>query len=180
MNAQNLFAALSLSLAAVACGGSSPSASAPPSTAQHAVTASVKLTLDADGQNVSFPTQNGAIVAIASKDLVGKTVFWLTTRGGEPVTNGEPIDSMTSKLGPDLTTSITTPAHYGNGPFEVGCVVSVTGQVPPPVAGDLAAFDNSVPPPGDPGPTGDSVRFHVADADANVVLNNASFIRFGK
>jgi hypothetical protein len=185
-NIQRLCAVLSISLAAVACGGNSPSASATPNTesAQHAVTASIKLTLDADGQNVSFPTQNGALVPIASKDLIGKTVFWVTTPGGEPVSNAEPIDSMISKIGADLTTSITTPAHYGNGPFEVASVIAVTGSVPSaqpfPAPGDLAAFDNSTPPAGDPAPTGVSVRFHVSDADASVVLTNASFIRFGK
>jgi hypothetical protein len=183
-NIQSLFAGLSISLAAVACGGSSPSAGTTPSTesAPHSVTASIKLTLDADGQHVSFPTQNGALVPIASKDLIGKTVFWVTTPGGEPVSNAEPIDSMISKIGADLTTSITTPAHYANGPFEVACVIAVTGSVPPaiPAPGDLAAFDNSMPPAGDPAPTGVSVRFHVTDADAKVALSNASFIRFGK
>ncbi len=182
MNIQNLCVVLSLSLAAAACGGNSPSSATPTDSAQHAVTASVQLTLDADGQNVSFPTQNGALVPIASKDLIGKSVFWVTTPGGEPVSNAEPIDSMISKIGPDLTTSITTPAHYGNGPFEAACVIAVTGAVPPaiPAPGDLAAFDNSTPPAGDPPPTGVSVRFHVTDSDAKLVLTNSSFIRFGK
>jgi hypothetical protein len=173
-----------LSLAAVACGGQGRSANTTPraDAARHAVTASIKLTLDADGQNVSFPTQNGSLVPIASKDLIGKTVFWVTTPGGEPVSNAEAIDSKISTVGADLKTSITTPAHYAAGPFEVACVISVTGAVPPaiPAPGDLAAFDNSTPPKGDPPPTGVSVRFHVADGDAKVTLTNASFIRFGK
>jgi len=173
-----------LSLAAAACAGTGRSVNAPPrdDTARHALTASIKLALDADGQTVSFPTQNGALVAIATKDLIGKTVFWVTTPGGEPVSNAEAIDSKISTIGADLTTSITTSAHYTSGPFEVACVISVTGAVPPaiPAPGDLAAFDNSTPPKGDPPPTGVSVRFHVGDGDANVTLTNASFIRFGK
>jgi hypothetical protein len=181
---RSLFAVLSLSLAAVACAGNgAPAQPAPGSHAvQHAVTASIKLTLDSDGQNVSFPTQNGSLVPIASRDLIGKTVYWVTTPGGEPVSNAEPIDSKISTIGADLTSSMTTAAHYGAGPFEVACVISVTGAVPPaiPAPGDLAAFDNSTPPKGDPPPTGVSVRFHVADRDANVTLSNASFIRFGK
>jgi hypothetical protein len=173
-----------LCLAAAGCGGPRRPANPTPSSdpARHALTASIKLSLDADGQHVSFPTQNGSLVPIATKDLIGKTVFWVTTPGGEPVSNAEAIDSKISSIGRDLTTSITTPAHYASGPFEVACVISVTGAVPPsiPAPGDLAAFDNSTPPKGDPPPTGVSVRFHVADGDANVTLTNASFIRFGK
>ena len=184
MQFRSLFVVLSSSLAALACAGTrAPTNASPGSHAlQHAVTASIKLTLDSDGQNVSFPTQNGSLVPIASRDLIGKTVYWVTTPGGEPVSNAEAIDSKISTIGADLTSSVTTAAHYGDGPFELACVIAVTGAAPPaiPAPGDLAAFDNSTPPKGDPPPTGVSVRFHVADGDAKVTLSNASFIRFGK
>jgi hypothetical protein len=106
----------------------------------------------------------------------------VTTAGGEPASNGKPLDVVTSTIGADLSSSFVTAPHYANGPWEINCVISLTGSVLPmiPVAGDLAAFDNTPPPAGDPPPTGASVRVHVADADASAVLSNRYFVRFGK
>ncbi len=178
--------ALALALCAGACTGLSPTDARPanaaaPATAEHAILAGIALTLDADGQHVTFATQNGSTVSLAKSDLVGKTVYWATTKGGDPVSNAQPIDQGMSTLSSDLTSTFTTPAHYADGPWEVACVISVTGTPPPsiPAAGDLAAFDNSPPPAGDPPDTGDSVRVHVDGADASLTLTNGKFIRFG-
>jgi hypothetical protein len=148
---------------------------------QHAIVANIALTPDSDGQHVTFATQNGSTVALLTSDLVGKTVYWATTAGGDPVSNAQTIDVNLSTIQPDLTATFKTQAHYPNGPWEVACVISVTGTPPPkiPAAGDLAAFDNTPPPAGDPPDTGDSVRVHVANADATVTLTNRYFIRFG-
>jgi len=152
------------------------------SDAQHAITATIGLTTDPDGQHVTFGTQNGSTVSLLASDLAGKTVYWATTEGGVPLSNAPmAIDQAITTLGADLTTTFTTAPHYADGPYEVSCVISVTGTPPPniPASGDLAAFDNSTPPAGQPPPTGQSVRFTVAGADATKTLTNQYFIRFG-
>jgi hypothetical protein len=143
--------------------------------------AKIALAPDADGAHVSFPTQNGSTVSLPKSDLVGKTVYWLTTKGGDSIANARPIDQQITTLGGDLTSTFSTPVHYADGPWEVACVISVTGTPPPaiPAAGDLAAFDNSPPPAGDPPDTGVSVRVHVGGSDGTVTLTNRYFIRFG-
>jgi hypothetical protein len=152
------------------------------SSVKHTITAKIVLEKDPDGEHVSFPTQNGSTVAMAVSDLVGKTVYWATAPGGEPISNVvKPIDQGITTLSSDLTSTFATAAHYADGPFEVACVISVTGTPPPniPAAGDLAAFDNSPPRKGDPPVTGDSVRVDVDGANATLTLDNREFIRFG-
>jgi hypothetical protein len=152
------------------------------SDAQHAIIAKIALATDPDGQHVTFGTQNGSTVSLLVTDLAGKTVYWATTEGGVPLSNAPmPIDQGITTLDTDLTTTFTTAPHYADGPYEVSCVISVTGTPPPniPASGDLAAFDNSTPPAGQPPPTGQSVRFTAAGADATKTLTNQYFIRFG-
>jgi hypothetical protein len=59
-------------------------------------------------------------------------------------------------------------------------VVSITGSDPTkgPQPGDLAGFDLTKPPAGDPPITGTSVRMKIQGADAAVTLKNDRFIRF--
>jgi hypothetical protein len=176
-----------LSLCGLGCSGSSaggildlgPSIDAMP--AQHAIAVKVALALDSDQQHATFRTQNGSTVSLAKSDLVGKTVYIASAPGGEPLNNATPIDNSMLTLGDDLTASVAWPAHYADGPWEVSCVVAVadTPQSQIPGKGDLAAFDNSTPPAGEPPPTGASVRVHVQGADASVTLTNHYFIRFG-
>ncbi|MEZ4361703.1 MAG: hypothetical protein R3B48_16060 [Kofleriaceae bacterium] len=149
--------------------------------AQHAITAKLAFTRDADGQHVTFGTQNGSTVSLLASELVGKTVYWATTAGGEPVTNAPTIDVAATPVDADLRATFVTPAHYDAGPWEVSAVVALTGSAPPnlPVAGDLAAFDNTTPPAGEPPVTGVSVRVRIVDADTELTMTNATFIRFG-
>jgi hypothetical protein len=173
--------ALGLALATLVLYAGSPARAAPdapPAPPAHAITIRVALALDADGQHVTLKTQNGATVSLAKQDLVGKPVLLATARGGEPITNARPIDAVTVTLGPDLTASYTTPARYGDGAWEVACVISLSGSQRVPAAGDLAAFDNSPPPAGEDPPTGVSVRVHVRGGDTRVTLANRHFIRF--
>jgi hypothetical protein len=144
----------------------------------HAITVRIALALDADGQHVTFKTQNGAKVSLLKGDLVGKPVLLATTPGGEPAANAELIDVATVTLGADLTATFTTPARYADGAWEVSCVVQMQQSQRIPAPGDLAAFDNTPPPPGEDPPTGVSVRVHVRGADAGVTLTNRHFIRF--
>jgi hypothetical protein len=172
----------------VGCGGSGGGASTPAIDAgaetaapavEHAIVARVALSPDPDGKHVTFATQNGSTVAVAISDIAGKTVYWATAAGGDSVLNTAPIDVGATTIGADLTSSFTTPAHYADGPWEVACVIAVSGKPPGPNPGDLAAFDDSAPPAGDPPPTGVSVRVHVEGADASLTMGNRYFIRFG-
>ncbi len=147
--------------------------------ARHAIVAKVVLQPDADGKNVTFATQNGSTVAVPISTIAGKTVYWATAAGGDSVLNTTPIDVGATPIGMDLTSTFTTPDHYADGPWEVACVIAVSGKPPGPNPGDLAAFDDSTPPPGDPPPTGVSVRVHVEGGDASLSMGNRYFIRFG-
>jgi hypothetical protein len=156
------------------------SADVPVPAAMHSIVAKIALTPDADGKHVTFPTQNGSTVQLALSDVVGKTVYWATAPGGDNILNVVmPLDEAMTTVGTDLTATFTTEPHYADGPYEVACVISVTGSPMVPSAGDLAAFDNTPPPAGDPPDTGVSVRVHVEGADADLTLTNRYFIRFG-
>ena len=140
----------------------------------------VKIQLTDDGMGVPFFTQNGSIVHVPKADIVGKQYIYATTKGGDQVTNAKMIDLGAGNIGNDLTASFSTPAHYPNGPWEMGLYIAVTPQNPPtgPQPGDLAAFDLTPPPGCEPPVTGISVRMTVKDADAGVTLSNRYFIRF--
>jgi hypothetical protein len=148
--------------------------------AEYSIAARIALEKDPDGEHVSFPTQNGSTVSVAVSDIVGKKVYWATTLGGQAIANVKaPLDEAITTVAPDLTADFTTPAHYKGGPYEIYCVISLTGSQMVPSPGDLAAFDNTPPPKGDPPDTGESVRVDLKGANATVTLDNGYFIRFG-
>jgi hypothetical protein len=183
-----LMAAL-LSACAAGCGGAGTEATGGSGGAggggagggaseQHALRVKVELTEGEQG--VEIFAQNGAVAYVAASDLAGKTVWWATTPGGEPVSSATPIEFGSTKMGSDLTAQYQTAALYADGPWEMSLFVSVTGGDPMngPQAGDLASFDNSPPPEGQPPVTGSSVRMTVDGADASVALDNEYFVQF--
>jgi hypothetical protein len=151
-------------------------ATAPPP--QYAM--AVQVALRDDGMGAPFFTQNGSTVHIARTDLVGKNVYYATVAGGKSVLNEKPIEVGQSQVAPDLSVTFTTAPKYADGFYELAVVVSLTGsdQTKGPQPGDLAGFDLTPPPAGEPPVTGVSVRVHVKAADAMVKLGNSNFIRF--
>jgi hypothetical protein len=179
-------------LTLAACQGKSASPSQPDMTSTmheqdmcpptggtpHSITATVALT--EDGQGVPFGTQNGSVIHVAKADIVGKSYYWATAKGGEPITNAKMIDVGTGMIDNNLGATITTPAHYPDGPWEFAIFISLTGGsfAAGPQPGDLAGFDLSPPPACQPPVTGVSIRVTIAGADASINLGNRSFIRF--
>jgi hypothetical protein len=180
-----LFGAAAASLL-LACAGSDPELPAmlqpdlaiPALPALHAL--GVKIALVDDGMGAAFATQNGSTVHVPKADLVGKFLYFATTPVGKAAANAKPIDIGVGRIGADLTALLTTPAKYQDGPWELAVFVSVSNGNPAqgPQPGDLAAFDISKPPAGEPPVTGTTVRLHVNGADAAVTLDNKYFIRF--
>ena len=140
----------------------------------------VKIALQDDAEGVALFTQNGSMVHIPRADIVGKTFIWATTPGGEPVGNTKPIDFAVGTMAADLTADFTTPKHYPDGPWEMAVVIYLVGTDPTkgPQTGDLAGFDLTAPPAGDPPVTGMSIRMKVEGMDASITLDNKYFIRF--
>ena len=155
-----------------------PDLAAAVSTTPHALNA--KIALMDDGMGVPLGTQNGSTVHVQKADLVGKFIYYATTPGGKSAANAKPIDFGVAKVGVDLTAMMTTGPKYLDGPWELAVFVSVTAGNPlmGPQPGDLAAFDLTQPPTGEPPVTGTTVRLHVHGADATVTLDNKYFIRF--
>ena len=147
----------------------------------HSISGKIALVADADGKTVTFGTQNGSTVAVPIADIAGKTFYWATTPGGDTPGNATPLDQGAGVMGADLTGTFTTTAKYADGPWELVCLISVSGKLPTsgPSPGDLAAFDLTDPPAGEPPVTGQSVRLRIKGGDAQLTLNNANFIRFG-
>jgi hypothetical protein len=180
-----------LGSALMACRGADPGATpadaaeeaeeAADAAAAYSIAARIVLTPDADGGQVSFVAENGATVTLSTSDIVGKTVRWGTAVGGEPIQNATQIDKGLTTMQPDLTSLWITPAHYTDGPWEMACIIDVSGVLPPniPAPGDLAAVDDTPPPPGDPPVTGVSIRVHIEGGDAYVEIPNKEFIPFG-
>ncbi|HRI63834.1 MAG TPA: hypothetical protein PK156_06335 [Polyangium sp.] len=133
-----------------------------------------------DGQGVAIGAQNGAIVHVPPTEIIGKNLVWATTTGGENIFNVLPIENGKTPIKQDLSAEVQSSARYTNGPWEMAAFVSIAGASPfaGPQPGDLAAFDNSAPPSGQPPVTGVSVRLTVNDADAEVVLGNEHFIQY--
>jgi hypothetical protein len=182
---------LLLSLTLAACQGKSPSQAHDDMAVSHgedmcpptggtprAITATIALSEDAQG--VPFGTQNGSVVHVAKADIVGKSFYWATAKGGEPITNAKMIDVGSGMIDDNLGASITTPAHYPDGPWEFAIFISLTGGsfISGPQPGDLAGFDLSPPPACQPPVTGVSIRVTIAGADASIKLGNVRFIRF--
>jgi hypothetical protein len=165
----------------IACGGAPHGMRGAQAARLHAIIARIALVTDADGEHVTFPTQNGSTVSLAKSDIVGKTVLWGTAVGGDIITNADQVDKGIGTMAEDLTTTFATDRHYADGPWEVATIISVSGVPPPdiPAPGDLAALDDTTPPPGDPPVTGVSIRLHVKGADAEITLTNRYFLHFG-
>lgn len=133
-----------------------------------------------DGQGVAIGAQNGAIVHVPPSDMIGKNLVWATTTGGENIFNVLPMENGKTVVRDDLTAEYQSSARYGNGPWEMAAFVSIAGASPfaGPQPGDLAAFDNTPPPEGQPPVTGVSVRMTVENADAEVTLENKHFVQY--
>lgn len=175
-----LFAAAALLLG---CGDSTPAAgttSDPPVVDDAVYVLRVRVAFVDDGQGVSIGAQNGAIVHVPPSDVIGKNLVWATTTGGENIFNVLPMENGKTLVRDDLTAEFQSSARYGNGAWEMAAFVSIAGASPfqGPQPGDLAAFDNSPPPAGQPPVTGVSVRMTVDGADAEVSLGNQHFIQY--
>lgn len=82
-------------------------------------------------------------------------------------------------MSPELTAHFETASKYQDGAVELALFIPMSGgSGVSPRAGDLAAFDNSPQPPGEPEPIGTTVRMHLQGADATVTLSNQHFVRF--
>lgn len=180
-----VLAACSVSLLVACSDGAPPPVETPPPVLDLAVAPvlhalSAKVVFMDDGMGVPFFTQNGSRVHVPSADIIGKNVFYATVPGGKSIANAKPIEAGQGVVAADLSATITTGPNYPDGPFEFAVFVSVTGGelAKGPQPGDLAAFDLSKPPTGEPPVTGVSVRFRVKGADAVVNLDNRNFIRF--
>lgn len=140
----------------------------------------VRVAFVDDGQGVAIRAQNDAFVHVAPSDIIGKTLVWATTIGGEPISTVLPIEIGNTLVREDLTAEYQSSARYGNGPWEMAAFVSIAGASPldGPQPGDLAAFENDPPPAGQPPVTGVSVRMTVDNADAEVTLGNQHFIQY--
>jgi len=140
----------------------------------------VKVAFKDDGQGVAIGAQNGAIVRVPAADIAGKKLVWATAPGGESIFNVLPIENGSTSMQPDLTGEFTTSPRYGDGPWEMALFVSIAGEsaLKGPQPGDLAAFDNSAPPEGEPPVTGVSVRMTVKGAEPEISIDNPYFIQY--
>lgn len=140
----------------------------------------VNVALSDDGAGINLGTQNGGEVHVPSGDVAGKTYFWITLPGGEIPGNADFLELGSGTIAADLTASYETSAIYADGPWEIAMFISVTGgpALNGPQAGDLAAFDNTPPAPGEPAVTGASIRMSVHGADVEVTLDNSYFVQY--
>jgi hypothetical protein len=161
------------------CGGGDETSSTA-DAAPALYTIHVQVALTDSGQGVDLIVQNGSTVYVPPADIIGKTAYWATTPGGEPISGAAPIEFGAMVMRDDLTAEATTTAKYESGLWELSLFISITGGpiMNGPQPGDLAAFDNTPPPAGEPPVTGSSVRVHVQGADAEVTLHNGHFIQF--
>jgi hypothetical protein len=159
--------AAALAALAVGCG---------PAPSRHKLVVDVNLT--AQDAGVGIPTQNGSTAWYEPAALADKPCYWMVTNVGESFANGVPLEFGAVALSASLAAHLETSERYRDGPLELSLYVSLTGGVGQPQHGDLAAFDNGPTPTGEPAPTGQSVRVHVAGGDATVRLGNASFIPY--
>jgi hypothetical protein len=174
-------------LSVVACGSSSSgeaagSAGGPQSA--HSLTLSAKLT-PVNGQ-LPFITAALSVIRIPTTDIVGKPYLIATFPGGFSPGNDPPIHSTWGRVPADLNITYTTPATYGDGPYDMVLVVYATTPIsdevmakssqfaPPAVKGDLASFTNdpAAVRSGDPAVALGGLRLNVAGANAAVAITN--------
>lgn len=139
----------------------------------------VDIALRAQDAGVPFATQNGSTVYLEPSAIAQKPYFWITTNVGESFANAIPLEGAGGSMSDTLTAHFESQSKYHDGAVELALFISLTGgTVAGPQAGDLAAFDNSPQPQGEPNPSGTSVRIHLDGDDARVTLDNQHFIRF--
>lgn len=139
----------------------------------------VDIALANSDAGVPFGTQNGSLVYVQPGEIAGKPYLWLTANMGESAANAVPLEFGSGSMSTQLTAHFETSPKYHDGAVELALFISLTsGSNSGPQAGDLAAFDNSDQPQGEPQPTGTTVRMHLSGADAAVTLDNRYFIRF--
>ena len=139
----------------------------------------VKVALKEDAQGVGIFAQNGALVHIPRGMIVDKKVIWTILKGGDQTANGKMLEFGLTKMDAQLAVDFTTEHGYADGPWELALVILVASPTPfqAPQPGDLASFDLTPPPAGQPPVTGTSVRVTIHGADAEVMLSNLQFIK---
>lgn len=139
----------------------------------------VTVALKEDAQGVGIFAQNGALVHIPRGMIVDKKAIWAILKGGDQAANGKMLEFGTTKMDDQLGIDFTTEHGYPDGPWELALVILVASPSPlvAPQPGDLASFDLTPPPAGQPPVTGTSVRVTIKGADAQVMLSNLQFIK---
>lgn len=177
-----LLAGALLSAGLSGCGSSDDTVNlapdlAPPAVAGHNIHGIVAL--KADAQGVGVFAQNGVFAHIAQKDIIGKGTAWVILKGGDQIANGKMLEIGTGVIDDQLRFEFTTTHGYPDGPFELSLLIllKTTDLAKAPTPGDLASFDLSPPPAGEPPATGTSVRVRLSGADTMVTLSNTQFIR---
>jgi len=163
------------------CGGDDGPDTTPtdlaPVVPMHNIHATVALTEDAQGVGVF--AQNGVFAHIPRSQIVGKSTTWVILKGGEQIANGKMLEVGGGVIDDQLRSEILTKKGYPDGPFELSIVLMLVStdvsQIPR--TGDLASFDLSKPPAGEPPVTGTSVRVRLHGDDANLTLGNRYFIK---
>ena len=137
------------------------------------------IALKEDAQGVGVLAQNGVIAHIPKAKIVGKSIAWIILKGGEQIANGKMLEIGSGMIDDNLRAELTTKGGYPNGPYELALLIllETTDPAKAPTPGDLAAFDLTKPPTGEPPITGTSVRVNVHGADASVTLINRYFIK---
>jgi hypothetical protein len=154
-----------------------PDLAQPVSTAKHNIHTTIAL--EADAQGVGVYAQNGVLVHIPKDMLVGKHFGWLILNGGEQAANGKKLELGIGTVDPQLHAEFSTQKGYPDGPWELAVLILVASSslLNAPNPGDLAAYDLTPPPAGEPPVTGTSVRVTLKGADADVTLSNRYFIK---
>jgi hypothetical protein len=139
----------------------------------------VSIALQQGPQGVTLRTQNGGMVNIPTASIVGKNIGWTILMGGDQVGNGQMLEVGGGVIDPQLQATFTTQNSYPDGAWELALLILLASPdlAHAPHPGDLAAFSVFPPPAGEPPLTGTSVRVTIADADAQVDLDNFYFIQ---
>lgn len=168
-----------LSLALSACSDNSDEKSAPPTSYQARL--SIALHRDDKGRVPISDIQGAAFTTPES--VAGRSVYAVVLGLGEQPGNAKPITQAVGLMKDDLTAVLDFPDALAPGSYELATQISVSrAPFGPPMPEDLVAFDDprNPPPAGEPPPTGQTVRFHVTDSNAEVRLDGSYFIVYGK
>ncbi len=157
-----------------------PDLSAPdlaPAAPRHNIHGNVALKVEAQGVGVF--AQNGVFAYIPKAEIVGKQVAWVILKGGDQIGNGKMLEVGGGVIDDNVGFDFTTKLGYVDGPWELSLLIllKTTDLSMAPQPGDLASFDLTKAPAGEPPITGTSVRVSIHGADANVNLINRHFIK---